>query len=87
MEFKLWLENREDQYKAAMSALMALHYSGTNINSASNEEILSSLNKLGKMPNHISPVIFIAQIKHVAQGLDRKDYGFNPQQDLAANRD
>lgn len=80
MNFTTWIENREEQYDKATKALMALYYTGINVTTASDKEILGALEKLGKTPTHVSPLLFVHQLRSIAND------GFNPDQDLDSRR-
>jgi len=57
------------QYDDATKAMMALHYSGFDVENASAKEIEVALEKMGKNPTEgASPGLFAARVKSVAKG-------------------
>jgi len=69
-ESALWSEVLKDerQYSDALSAAMALHYSGVDPAKASSQEIVEALERMGrKPPEDVSVEIFAARIKAVSR--------------------
>lgn len=68
VEFFESLANKK-QYDDAMQAIMALNYSGVDIEKASVKEIIEALEKIGKMPpENTSLGLFAVQIKSIVKG-------------------
>lgn len=79
--FKVWVENREEQYNQASACIMPLVYSGVNLQTDPDEKIIAVLQQLGKLPPDANPQTFLARVRMAANG------GFDPQQDIDKYRD